>query len=118
MAIEERELEEQMEAATAALRAAVLRLLREGEVHTEMIVAAVAQVAGEVAATSAIASGRDLEEVLGELFEAVGYAGRRHGETLRVELAGMTPEAPDPPDGGEVVAEAAYGNGSPRPSAG
>src|SRR4051812_36365914 len=79
----DRELKEQMQVATEAIRGAVLRLLHEGEVHPEMIVVAVAQVAGEVAATSAIASGRDLEEVLGELFEAVGYAGRRHGETLR-----------------------------------
>jgi hypothetical protein len=48
------DLEEQMQTATDAIRAAVLRLLREGEVHPQVIVLAVARVAGELGASAAL----------------------------------------------------------------
>ncbi len=48
--LEQQELEAQMQAATDAIRAAILQLLREGEVHPQVIVLAVARVAGELGA--------------------------------------------------------------------
>ena len=44
------ELADQMDAAGAAIRAAVLRLLQEGEVHPRVVVMAAARVTGELAA--------------------------------------------------------------------
>ena len=41
------EAQEQLRVAAEAIRAAVLRLLREGEVHPQILVMAAAQVAGE-----------------------------------------------------------------------
>ena len=66
---EARELGEQMEAATEAIRATVLRLLRVGEVHPQLIVLAVARVAGELAAAAALAGGQESRA-------AAGRAGR------------------------------------------
>lgn len=80
---EARELGEQMEAATDAIRAAVIRLLREGEVHPQLIVMAVARVAGELGAGAALAGGQDLETLLDELAEVVREAGREHHEALQ-----------------------------------
>src|SRR5687768_3201021 len=57
-ASEDPDLEAQMGAATAALREAVRRLLRAGEVHPRLIVLAVARVTGELAASAALAGGR------------------------------------------------------------
>jgi hypothetical protein len=39
------ELEAQMEAATTAIRAAILRLLQEGAVHPQLVILAVTQIA-------------------------------------------------------------------------
>ena len=86
---EQQELEAQMQAATDAIRAAVLRLLREGEVHPQVIVLAVARVAGEVGASAALAGGQDVEKLLGELADVVREAGQRHLETLQAELEAL-----------------------------
>ncbi len=61
---EGRDLAAQAEAAADAIRAAALRLLKEGEVHPRLVVLAVARVAGELGAATALAGGQDAEEVL------------------------------------------------------
>ena len=81
---ETRELGKQLEAAADAIRAAVVGLLRESEVHPQLIVMAVARVAGELGAGAARAGGQDHETVLGELAEVVREAGREHHEALRM----------------------------------
>jgi hypothetical protein len=86
---EQQELEEQMEVAVNAIRAAILRLLREGEVHPHIVVMAVARVAGELGASAALAGGQDHEELLGDLAEALWQAGREHHEMLRAELEAL-----------------------------
>jgi hypothetical protein len=84
-ATQDQDLEQPMRAATEALRATVLRLLRVGEVHPQLIVLAVAQVTGELAASAALAGGEDVEPLLGELAEVVRHAGREHHRTLQAE---------------------------------
>ena len=69
-----------------AIRAAVLRLLSDGEAHPQLVVLAVATVAGELGATLALVGGQDLEALLGELAEVVRRAGREHQGTLRAEM--------------------------------
>jgi hypothetical protein len=73
----------QMEAATKAIRATVLRLLQEGEVHPQLLILAVTQIAGELGASAALASGQEAEVLLGDLAEALRQAGRDHHETLQ-----------------------------------
>jgi hypothetical protein len=80
------DLEEQMQTATDAIRAAVLRLLREGEVHLHLIGMAAARVAGELGASAAIAGRQDVEELLGKLATIVREAGREQREMLRAEM--------------------------------
>ena len=80
---EQPELEAQMEAATKAIRAAILRLLQEGTVHPQLVILAVTQIAGELGASAALASGQEVEELLGELAEVLQQAGRDHHETLQ-----------------------------------
>jgi hypothetical protein len=80
------ELEAQMQAATDAIRAAVLRLLREGEVHPQVIVLAAARVAGELGASAALAGGQAVEKLLSDLAEALQQAGQEHHEMLRAEI--------------------------------
>jgi hypothetical protein len=80
---EGRELEAQAEAAADAIRAAVLRLLKEGEVDLRLVVLAAARVAGELGAAAALAGGEDAGQVLGGLAEVVRQAGREHYEVLR-----------------------------------
>ena len=75
---EAHEFGEQLEAAADAIRAAVVRLLQEGEVHPQLIVMAVARVAGELGAGTALADGQDHEALVGELAEIVHEAGREH----------------------------------------
>lgn len=82
---DERDLERQMWAATETLREAVLRLLRAGAVHPQLIVLAVAQVTGELAASAALAGGEELEPLLDKLAEVVRHAGREHHRTLQAE---------------------------------
>jgi hypothetical protein len=63
----------------------VLRLLRVGEVHPRLIVLALAQVTGELAAAAALAGGEELETLLDKLAEVVRHAGREHHPTLQAE---------------------------------
>ncbi len=80
------ELEAQMEAATTAIRAAILRLLQEGAVHPQLLILAVTQIAGELGASAALASGQEVEELLGDLAGVLQQAGRDHHEVLQAEL--------------------------------
>src|SRR5215208_4295024 len=80
---EQPDLERQMEADSDAIRAAVLRLLKKGEAHPRVIVLAVARVAGELGAATALAGGEDAGEVLEGLAEVVREAGLEHHEVLR-----------------------------------
>ena len=86
---EQEELEAQMETAVDAIREAVLRLLREGEVHPQIVVMAATRVAGGLGAAAALASGQDIEGLLDDLAEALRQAGRDHHETLRAELEAL-----------------------------
>ena len=83
---EAQKLGEQAQAAADAIRATVLRLLKEGEVHPHLIVLAVARVAGELGASAALAAGEDVEVMLGSLAKVVRDAGREHHETLQVAM--------------------------------
>ena len=85
---EAQELGEQLEATTDAIRAAVVRLLREGEVDPRLVVMAVARVAGELGAAAALAGGMDIGTMLDELAEVVRETGHEHHEAPR------TPELP------------------------
>ena len=80
---DERTLEAQMEAAADVIRAAVLGLLKEGEVHPRVVVLAVARVAGELGAATALAGGEDAEALLDALAGFLREAGREHHEALR-----------------------------------
>ncbi len=82
---EDPDLEAQMRAATEALRETVLRLLRVGEVHPQLIVLVVARVVAELAASAALAGGEELEPLLDKLVEVVRHAGREHHRTLQAE---------------------------------
>jgi hypothetical protein len=84
------ELEAQLRTAMEGLRRAVVRLLQEGEVHPHLVVLALARVTGEVGAGTALASGQDPEELLGDLADAVRQAGREFREVLQ---AGAMPPA-------------------------
>jgi hypothetical protein len=86
---EQEELEAQMEAAVDAIRGAVLRLLREGEIHPQIIVMAATRVAGGLGAAAALASGQDIEGLLDDLAEVLRQAGREHHETLQAELEAL-----------------------------
>jgi len=77
----ERNLEAQMEAASDAIRAAVL--LKEGEAHPRVVVLAAARVAGELGAAAALAAGEDAGDVLEGLAGVVREAGLEHHEALR-----------------------------------
>ena len=68
-------LEQQVWAATEMIREAVLRLLQAGDIHPNVVVLAVARVAGETGSAAALASGENIEQLLGELVEVVRRAG-------------------------------------------
>ena len=82
---EQEDIGEQMGVATDAIREAVLRLFREGEVHPWVVVLAAARVAGELGASAALAGGQDTEKLLGELAGVMRQAGRDQAQTLRAE---------------------------------
>jgi hypothetical protein len=82
---DKQELERQLRVATEAIREAVLRLLRTGEVHPQLVVLAVARVTGELGASAALAGGEDIARLLRELAEVVRSTGLEHQETLRAE---------------------------------
>ncbi len=83
---EQEKLKAQMAAATEAIRATVLRLLQEDRVHPQLLILAVTQIADELGASAALASGQGVEELLGELAEVLQQAGRDHHEVLQAEL--------------------------------
>lgn len=83
---EQQDLEAQVEIATETIRGAVLRLLREGKVHPQLIVLTAARVAGELGASAALASGQDIEGLLDEMVTIMREAGREHREMLRAEV--------------------------------
>lgn len=83
MTLTDEEAGRQMEAAADAIRAAVLGLLRAGEVHPRLVVIALARVTGELAAGGALATGEEVGGVVDELAEVAREAGRGHGEMLR-----------------------------------
>src|SRR6059058_3957139 len=82
---EVRDLEAQMCLAMERVQKAVLRLLQDGEVHPQLVVLAVARVAGELGAGIAQAGEMDLEMILADVTEVVRKAGRSHHELLRAE---------------------------------
>src|SRR3954466_6528340 len=82
----QRDLEAQMDLAMEGVRKAVLRLLQDGEVHPQLVVLAVARVAGEMGASIAQAGGMDLETILADVTEVVQKAARTHHELLGAEV--------------------------------
>jgi hypothetical protein len=60
-------------------------LLREGQVHPQLVVLAAARVASGLGAGAALVSGTEVEMLLGELAEVVRLAGREHAKALRAE---------------------------------
>jgi hypothetical protein len=82
---EGRDLEAQMHLAMEGVRKAALRLLQDGDVHPQLVVSAVARVAGELDAGIAQAGDMDVETILADVTEAVRKAGRAHHELLRAE---------------------------------
>src|SRR3982751_1634623 len=80
-----RDLEAQMDLAMEGVRKVVLRLLQDGEVHPQLVVLAVARIAGELGAGIAQAGDMDLETILADVTEVVRKAGRSHHELLRAE---------------------------------
>ena len=81
---DEETLATQAEEAADAIRAAALRLLKEGRVYPRLVVLAVARVAGELGAAAALAGGEDAEALLDALAGFLREAGREHHEALRV----------------------------------
>jgi len=82
-----------MWAATETLREAVLRLLQAGDIHPNVVVLAVAQMAGEMGAGAALEGGEDVESLLGELAEVMRAAGLEHHATLQGEGLSVTGNA-------------------------
>jgi len=82
---EQGEAEDQVRAALDAIQGAVLHLLGEGGTHPQLAVLAAAMAAGQLAAATALASGQDLEEALGELAKVVVQAGRVRAEKGQAE---------------------------------
>ena len=79
------ELEAQTRAATDAVRATVMRLLREDGIHPQLVVLAVARVAGELGADVAHAGGAQPGEILSDLADLVRHAGQAQHEKLEAE---------------------------------
>ena len=92
---EQEELAAQLQAATEALQTGGRALLREGEVHPQLVVLAAARVAGELGAGMALAGGLDLETTLEELAEVVRLAGREFHDGLQAEAL-PTAGTPEP----------------------
>ena len=80
------ELEEQMTAATEMVEEVVRRMLHQGKIHPQIIVLAVARVAGGVTAAAALAGGEDVEKMLSDVTEVVHQAGRAYYDGLRAEM--------------------------------
>jgi hypothetical protein len=84
---EGQDLERQMQVAIEAFRETAVRLLREGELHPQVIVTAAAMAVGEMGAGLAVAGGEDLERMLSELAAILQQAGREQGMALEVMVA-------------------------------
>jgi len=89
-AVDDDELEAQTRSATDAVRATVMRLLREDGIHPQLVVLAVARVAGELGADVAHAGGAGAAAILGDLADLVRHAGQAQHEKLE---AGTMPAA-------------------------
>ena len=87
------ELETRMEAALDAIRVAVVRLLRGGDVPPQLALLALARVTGEVGASAALAVRTDPEALLEDLAEIVRHAGGKFYERLEAETPPMTGRA-------------------------
>jgi hypothetical protein len=83
---ERHEAEDQVRTALDAIQGTVLRLLQERDTHPQLMVLAATMAAGQLAAATALASGQDLEETLGELAKVMVQAGRDHHDMLQAEL--------------------------------
>ena len=83
---ERQHAEDQVRAALDAIQGTVLRLLQEGDTHPQLVVLAATMAAGQLAAATALASGQDVEEALGELAKVMVQAGRDHHDMLQAEL--------------------------------
>jgi hypothetical protein len=79
------ELEAQTRAATDAVRATVMRLLREDGIHPQLVVLAVTRVAGELGADIAHMGGAGPGAILSDLADLVRHAGQVQHEKLEAE---------------------------------
>ena len=77
--------DDELEAATAAVRATVMRLLREDGIHPRLVVLPVARVAGELGADVAHAGGARPGGILADLADLVRHAGQAQHEKLEAE---------------------------------
>src|SRR3954452_8139440 len=82
---DENELEAQLWTATEGLQRTVMRLFQESDIHSHVMVLALARVTGEVGAGTALAEERDPEELLDELAEVVRQAGHEFREMVEAE---------------------------------
>jgi hypothetical protein len=76
--------DEQIKAATGAIRATLLRLLQEGEVHPQVIILAMATALGEFAAGAALATREDVGPMTDDLAALVREVVGEHHELLRM----------------------------------
>ena len=78
------EADEQIEAATDAIRATLRQLLREGQVHPQVIILALATALGEFAAGAALATNEDVGPMSNDLAALVREVMCEHHETLQM----------------------------------
>ncbi len=83
---EQQELEVQMQTATEMVEGLIHRMLHAGEIHPQLIVLAVARVAGGLTAAAALAGGEDVEKMLSDVSEVVHQAGRAYHDALQAEM--------------------------------
>ena len=76
--------DEQMKVATNAIRATLLRLLQEGEVHPQIMILAMATALGEFAAGAALATREDVGPMTDDLAALVREVVCEHHEMLRM----------------------------------
>ena len=91
------DLEAQMAAAVAAIRAACLECLGETRAYPHIIVMAAATVTGELGAAAAMASGEELAGLLNDLGDIVRRAGQEQWAVGSVEDQGGALSAPSLP---------------------
>jgi hypothetical protein len=97
---DERDLERQLWTATETIREALLQLLQASDIHPNVIVLALARVAGETGTAAALVSGEGVEQRLDDLAEVVRRAGLE--QHLAFQSEGLRardcrwPATPDP----------------------